>query len=197
VLDRQFQNSGVNESDPSLLTQNKNDHAFSVDDQGFIHLHFLGKMKVNGLSLSNLKTNLEAALLPYMKDPIASVRFMNRKITVIGEVKSPKIIPISSGGISIVDALVSSGDLTENAQIEDIMIIRDSLSYKLIKHISLNDKSLFNSDWYYLKSNDIVYVKKDIAKSIDLDKKRSAQMTISMVVSLLTLTTVLINNIFR
>jgi polysaccharide export outer membrane protein len=197
VLDRQFQNSGVNESDPSLITQHKSDHVFSVDDQGFIYLHFLGKVSVNGLSLSNLKTNLELALVPYLKDPIVSVRFMNRKITVIGEVKSPKIIPISNGGLSIVDALVSSGDLTEYALIEDIMIIRDSLSYKKIKHLSLNDKSLFTSDWYYLKSNDIVYVKKDMAKAIDLDKKRSIQMTISIIVSLLTLTTVLINNIFR
>jgi len=197
VLDRQFKNSGVNESDPSMAPQNNNDHVFSVDDQGFIQLHFLGKMKVNDLSLANLKTNLEASLVPYMKDPIVSVRFLNRKITVIGEVKSPKIIPISSGRISILDALVSSGDLSENALLEDIMIIRDSLSYKLIKHISLNDQSLFASDWYYLKSNDIVYVKKDLTKSIDLEKKRSVQMTISMIVSLLTLTTVLINNIFR
>jgi polysaccharide export outer membrane protein len=199
ILDRQFQKSGGNELNPSTLvqTQATSDEGFPVDANGTIHLHFLGKIQVAGMTKQALKSRLEKDLNPFMKDPIATIRFMNRKVTIIGEVKSPKMISLQEDRISLFDALVASGDLTENAQIEDVIIIRDSGQTKQIKHLNLNDKSLFHSSWFFLQHNDVVYVKKDWAKATYLERKRSLQMNISMIVSLITLATVVINNLIR
>lgn len=199
VMDRQFQKSGGNELNPASLGQQKGttDEGFPVESSGTIHLHFLGKIKVAGMTRSELKNRLEADLKPFMKDPIASVRFMNRKVTVIGEVKTPKLIPLQEDRINLIDALVASGDLTENAQVDDILIVRDSAQSKIFKHINLNDKDLLLSPWFYLQHNDVVYVKKDWVKATYIDRKRSLQMNISMIISIITLTTVVINNLIR
>lgn len=199
VMDRQFQKSGGNELNPSTLGQQQavTDEGFPVDVSGNVHLHFLGKVKVAGMTKSQLKDQLENDLKPYMKEPIASVRFMNRKVTVIGEVKTPKLIPLQENRMNLIDVLVASGDLTENAQVDDIIIVRDSSRLKVIKHINLNDKDLFHSPWFYLQHNDVVYVKKDWKKATYLERKRSLQMNISMIVSIITLTTVVINNLIR
>jgi polysaccharide export outer membrane protein len=199
TMDRQFQKSGGNELNPASLGQQQvtTDEGFPVDASGNIHLHFLGKVKVAGMTKSQLKNQLENELKPYMKEPIASVRFMNRKVTVIGEVKTPKLIPLKEDRINLIDALVASGDLTENAQVDDIVIVRDSGQIKIIKHINLNDKDLFNSTWFSLQNNDVVYVKKDWSKATYLERKRSMQMNISMIVSIITLMTVVINNLIR
>jgi polysaccharide export outer membrane protein len=118
-------------------------------------------------------------------------------VTIIGEVKSPKILSLQDDRINLIDALVASGDLTENALIQDLMIIREHGQTTQIKHMNLNDKDIFQSPWFILQHNDVVYVKKDWNKAGKLDRIRSLQMNISMIVSLITLVTVVLNNLIR
>ena len=153
--------------------------------------------KVVGLTRKQLSKNLEKELLPYMKEPIVSVQYLNRKVTVLGEVVTPKIIYMSEGKMPLIDVIVSCGDMKENAIAQDIMIIRDSSNQKIIKHINLEDNSIFSSDWYYSKPDDIVYIKKNSAQIDKEERKRTFQTTISLVASMSSLLVIILNILLK
>lgn len=94
----------------------------------------------------------------------------------------------------LLDALVLCGDLTEEANRKDIMIIREKGNTKEIKHLNLEDHSIFSSPWYYVQPNDIVYVTAGInEEKIAEEKRRNTQMTITLVASSVSLLVALVN----
>jgi len=139
---------------------------YRVDTFGNIYIHKIGSIHVEGMTLKDLKAKLEKDLLtPYLKDPIVTISFANHRVTILGDVRSPHIITIPEEGLTILDALAMSGDLNlPDATAKNLIIIRDTSNSKQLKHINLEDGSVFKSQWYYLKPNDIVYVNQNIEK---------------------------------
>jgi len=170
---------------------------YQVNEQGKITLHFIGDIKVEGLTCIELKEKLQKDLLPYLREPVVNVQYLDRKITVLGEVQRPQVINLADERISLIDALVVSGDLNEKANRKDIMIIRDSSSVKKVKHINLEDHSVFSSPWYYLQANDIVYVMSDKRNIDKEDRRRSLQTSLSLIASGISLIVIIINALTR
>ena len=48
--------------------------------------------------------------------------------------------------------------MTVYAKRNNVMVIREEGGQRIVKRINLNSKELFTSPYYYLKSNDVVYV---------------------------------------
>jgi polysaccharide export outer membrane protein len=190
-LDASFNNAGKNASNNKDIGIYSN--TFIVDERGEIKIHYIGKIKVEGLSLAELKSKIELELSPYMKEPIATVQYANKKITVMGEIPYPKVITLNEEEMSLFDAIVTCGDLKETSNPKDIVIIRDSVSKKIIKHINLEDHDILNSPWYYVKANDIVYIKKDPTKIDKEERSRKTQTTMSLIASLLSLAAIILN----
>ncbi len=170
---------------------------YPVNERGLINIHFLGEFKAEGLTRHELKLQLEKALLPYMKEPIANVQYLNHKITVLGEVVKPQVLSMPEEQLTLIDVIVLSGDVKENASRRNIMIIRDEKDGKQIKHLNLEDHSIFQSSWYYVKPNDIVYVLPDSEKYVKEEKRRKLQTTLSLVASFTSLIVIILNVILR
>ena len=97
-------------------------------------------------------------------DPIVTIRFLNFKVTVLGEVAHPNVITVPSERISLLEAIGLAGDLTIYAQRDNVLVIRDEDGKKITHRLNLNSTELFNSPYYYLKSNDVVYVEPNKSK---------------------------------
>lgn len=192
-LDEKF-NAVTSSGGSNLATQQSNNGCW-VDANGEVELHFLGKKKVEGLTKSQLVVQLQNDLLPFMKEPIVNVDFLNKKITVFGDLGAPRVLNIYDEHTSLLDAIVMCGDLKEDALIKDIMIFRDSANQKKIKHINLEDHSLFSSEFYYVKPNDIIYVKRDNRTLEKEEKRRNFQSNISLIVSFISLGVIIINTL--
>jgi polysaccharide export outer membrane protein len=91
-------------------------------------------------------------------DPIVNVRFLNYKVTVIGEVGHPSVINVPNEKISLLEALGLAGDMTIYGRRDNVLVIRETEGTKTFQRINLNTNEIFTSPYYYLKSNDIVYV---------------------------------------
>ena len=168
-----------------------------VDAQGKIRLHFLGDVFVAGKTRYQLAKQLETDLQPYLKDPIVKINFLNKKITVMGEVGTPKIISLKDEYLHILDALVVSGDLKDDAVINDVILIRDSAQNKIVKHINLEDQSMLTSEWSILQPDDVLYIKKDITIRTKEERKRSLQQTFSLIVSVVTFLAIIFNSLIK
>ena len=170
---------------------------FLVNENGSINIHFLGFVQVEGLSRNQLREKLEKELTPYFKEPIVTVQFLNKKVTVMGEVKSPQVVFLTEDYTPLIDVLVKCGDLGKDAFVNDIIVIRDSINFKQIKHLNLEDHTLLSSSWYYVKPNDVVYVKSDISKTYKEERIRSVQTLVSLGVSVFSLIVIIINSLIK
>ena len=139
---------------------------YAVDKNGQIQLYKLGTVKAAGLSRTELEEKLYQDLGPYLKDPVVSVRFANHRVTVLGAVGSPGVINLTADQISVLDAVGQSGDLAENAKRENILVIRQTEAGKEFRHLNLLDHSVFQSPYFYLQNEDVVYVEPEPKKEV-------------------------------
>ncbi len=172
---------------------------FLVGEDGKILMHYLGSVKVEGLTRKQLKKKLQEELLPYMKEPIVTVEFLNKKVIIMGEVGGPKIVPITEEKMSLLELLIANGDITEKGDKSKVMIIRDTGTDKQVKLVDMEDHGIFASPWFYLKPNDIVYVAAEKEQQ-KFDNRMKKMQTFQMYFTFVSFATSLIflfTNLFR
>lgn len=163
---------------------------YLVNDQGNIQFPVLGEMKVTSMTTNELRVKLTKELLDrkLLVDPIVIIRQLNFKVSVLGEVSRPTVVNVPSEKISLLEALGLAGDITIYGKKDNVMIIREADGVKTIKRINLNNSDLFTSDYYYLKSNDIVYVEANRAKVATSSK---SAVIIPIVLSILSIAAII------
>ena len=181
--------SGTQPGSPS-----NNTVGYLVDKNGDIILYKLGTIHVEGLTRQELKSRLEKDLTPYLKDAVVTVRFLNNHITILGEVSKPQVIPMMTEKMSLLEALGMTGDVTITGRKDNVLVIRESPTGKQIKRLNLTDKSIFNSPFYYLKPDDVVYVEPTQSK---IKNSGSSPQTIGYLLSGLTIVITLLLNLRR
>ncbi len=191
-LDDKFNAAGL-----VINTTQTSPAGYHVNDKGEINVHYAGVMPAAGLTRKELKLKLEQTLLPFLKEPIITVQYLNHKVTILGEVERPQVLNMPEEQLSLIDAIVLSGDVKENAKRNSIMIIREEKDTKTIKHLNLEDHSIFSSPWYYIQPNDIVYVLPDAEKYAKEEKRRKFQTNLSLAASLVSLAVIILNLILR
>lgn len=165
-----------------------------VDISGNIHLPKIGLIYAKGKTKSELTKLIQNALIPYLKDPIVSIRFMNYRVTVLGEVSHPMTINVSNERISVLEALGMSGDLTAYGNRNNILVIHENEGKKEFHRVNLNKMDVFRSPYFYLQSNDVVYVEPNKAKSY-LGSETSVYLP--AIISSASLLVLVINNFFK
>jgi polysaccharide export outer membrane protein len=164
-----------------------------VERDGTITLPKIGAVQAVGKTKLQLAKELESALLPYLKDPIVNIRFMNYRITVLGEVGHAGTFTSTNERMTILEALGQSGDIGTFGNRTNILVIRDSLGTSLAHRINILDNSIFNSPYYFLQSNDVVYVEPKNQKAYSSSQ---AVILIPIIASVLS-TVILIYSIFK
>ena len=158
---------------------------YLVDNDGFISFPLIGRVHVAGLTKTECEAMIKNKIKPYLaatENPVVMVRMSSYRITVIGEVANPGVIPVSTEKISVVEALAQSGDLTIFGKRNNIMLIReDANGQKHETRLNLNDANLINSPYYYLQQNDILYVEPNSAKAKSANIGQSTTMWFSFV----------------
>lgn len=142
----------------NLPNQPVTEAGFLVDHEGNIEYPIIGKIKLGGLTKEEAMRELKELLRDYLKDPIIRIRFLNYRITVIGEVTRPSTFILPSEQINILTALGMAGDLTIYGKRENILLIREEGDMRTITRLNLNDKEVLNSPYFYLQQNDVIYV---------------------------------------
>ena len=178
-----------------LSSNNVNAQApgYLVDQEGNIRFPLLGVIKAAGLTKRELRDQIIEKLLSngLLIDPIVDIRYLNYKVSILGEVTNPSVVVIPSEKVSLLEALALAGDLTIYAKRDNILLIRETDGVKEVKRLDLTSKDIFSSPYYYLKSNDIIYVESNKSKVIN--SNGSLQKT-AIVISGLTLAVIILAN---
>ena len=141
-------------------------YGYLVDTDGTIDFPVLGKIKVEGLSRTELAAELKEKLSGYLKNPIVTIQYLNFKVTVLGEVKTPGSYKVNSERISIFDALGMAGDLQINGKRKNVLVMREDGDEKVFAQMDLTSENIIHSPFFYLQQNDVVYVEPNRARII-------------------------------
>ncbi|MBS1531872.1 MAG: polysaccharide export protein [Bacteroidetes bacterium] len=141
-----------------------------VDADGNIEIPLVGIVKVVGLTTIEAKDVIKAKVAKYLKEPTVTVRFLNYKISVLGEVMHPSVYVIPNETITLPEALGLAGDMTIFGKRDNVLVIRDVNGKKEFGRVNLNSRDLFNTPYYYLHANDVVYVEPSKGRIAQTDK---------------------------
>lgn len=151
----------VNEvATPNQVRLSSEVSGYLVDEAGTIIFPILGVLPVAGLTYDSLAHLIEQCLIGggYLNDPLVTVSPMNFRVSVMGEVRVPRELHITGERLTILEALAMCGDITIDGQRDNITVVRSKKGIATPITIDLTKKTIFDSEVYYLQSNDIVYV---------------------------------------
>ena len=170
---------------------------YLVNLDGNIYFHKLGSIKVEGLTRKALKSLLETALLPYLKDPIVNVSFGNHFITVMGEVTRAQVVNMPEEKITMINAIALSGNIGINGTLKNVLLIRDNGNSKIFKHLNLEDPSIFSSPWYYLQPKDVVVINPNEDKIYKEQTRVRNQQLLSSVLSAVSIAIIVLDRVIK
>jgi polysaccharide export outer membrane protein len=169
---------------------------YLVKPDGNIQFPILGEIKATGLTKEQLENNIKQQLVnkKLLIDPIITIRYLNFRVTVLGEVGKPSVINVPSEKISLLEALGLAGDLTIYARRDNLLLIREDGTQKIARRINLNKDELLRSPYYYLKPNDVVYVEPGKAR---VEASGRAVLLMPIIISGLTLGIIVADRLFQ
>lgn len=149
-------NGGGNNTNPLL--------GFIVDPNGEISLPRIGKIKIGGLTFTEAKAVLEASLREYVKDPIVHIRYLNFRVSVLGEVENPGTFNVTYQDINIFQAIGLAGDLTMFGKRKSVIVMRTNGDKCQVARVDLTSSDIIKSPYFHLQSGDVVYVEPNPTK---------------------------------
>lgn len=168
---------------------------YLVDAQGMLTFPVIGQLKVAGLTKTQLADLLRGKMYPQFlnEDPIVLIRFGNFRISVLGEVARPGTYPIDNERVSILEALALAGDMTIYGNRANVLLVRETNGMRESVRIDLRDKNLILSPYYYMQQNDVLYIEPNAPRQRSSGISTAETISISIVGTLISLTTLLIN----
>ena len=157
-------NQGGNETvrDPSVIS-------YTVDESGDIKLPYINRIRLSGLYLHEASDKIENELSQYLLHPSVFIRFVNNKVTILGEVNRPGVYVFNYKNINILQAIGYASDIATFGNREKVLVIRNEGEYVSKHLLDLTSDELLTSKYYMVKSNDIIYVEPLKSKMWGLD----------------------------
>jgi polysaccharide export outer membrane protein len=167
---------------------------YRVSSGGIIKFPVLGQVKLEGLTIGQAQALMETELSKYVKNAIVNIKFMNFRVTVIGEVNHPSTFTVTNEKINLLEALGLAGDMTPYGKRENVLLIREVDGTRMMERVNLNSKEVLNSPYFYLKQNDVIYVEPDKAKSVEVsNNNRLMPLVVAAISAVAVLATTFLN----
>ena len=131
---------------------------YLVEADGKIQIPYLGRVQAEGLTRLQLEDTLTERLKEFTKNPVVNVRYLNYNFSVLGEVGHPGRFNMVTERTTILEALSMAGDLSDVGKRENVLVIREENGKREFARVNLLSKDLFLSPYYYLKTNDVLYI---------------------------------------
>jgi len=143
---------------------------YLVDEEGNVEIPLVGKVRLAGLTTLQARELIRGKLKEFLKEPTVNIRFLNFKVSVLGEVGRPSVFVIPNEQITLPEALSLAGDITIFGRRDNVLIIRETNGRREFARLNLTRRDVFQSPFYYLHPNDVVYVQPGKSRIASTDR---------------------------
>ncbi len=171
---------------------------FLVDDHGNIRMPILNEVSVIGLTLEEVRQLVEQKLLEeyFNKEAniFVTVKLAGLRYTINGEVAEPGTKVLYRERATLLEAIANAGDITVTGDRHKVTVIRQFPHGTEMHDVDLTDVKAMQSPYFYVQSNDYIYVKPLPQKSWGTGKTGIESLgTVLSVLTLITTTLLLLN----
>lgn len=137
---------------------------YLVDRNGEINFPYIGRLKVRGMTREQLRDTLEVLLAKneLVPEPRVTVNLQNFRFYTLGATGKMTMQNaaqwMQGERLTLLQAIAMCGDLDISGQRKNVTIIREMDGYREIGTVDLTSKDVFDSPYYYVAQNDIIYV---------------------------------------
>ena len=145
-----------------------NAYAYTITNDGYVILPSIGKVSVAGLTTVDAAKVIEEKIteINHIADPDVTVMLLNARVAVLGAVKSPHVVNLTSERNTILDILSQCGDIADTGLRQKIKLFREVNGQRMMYEMDLTKSDVFNSPAYYVQQNDLIYVEPNKSQSI-------------------------------
>lgn len=162
---------------------------YVVDESGDIEMPVLGKVHIAGLTRAEAADSIKSRLENQVVNPMVHLQLVEARVSVLGEVQSPRRVPMTGDRMTILEAIASAGDLTPYGRRDNVLVTREVNGKLEMARIDLRSADLFSSPYYYLQQNDVVYVSPNKVRAVS---SANAGLWLSVVSTALSAATVIV-----
>ncbi|MCK4748971.1 MAG: hypothetical protein KAT15_18090, partial [Bacteroidales bacterium] len=119
---------------------------------------YVNNMKLSGMTLVEASDFVEKELAQYLLYPSVFIRFVNNKVTILGEVNRPGVYVFNYKTINILQAIGYANDISVFGDRRKVLLIREEGEFRSKYEIDMTSEDLLTSNYYRVISNDIIYV---------------------------------------
>lgn len=166
-------------------------NSYTVDEEGYIHISFINKLKVEGQTLEDAKNQIQKTLNEYFKETTVVLKLVNFQVTVLGEVNSAGSFTIDKEQINIFQAIGLAGGMKNFGNGKKVTLVRQTDSGSEVIPLDLTDRNILASDYYYLMPNDMIYIEPLKARS-NIDGSNFTTIAFSSATTILLLLSILL-----
>jgi len=185
---------------PFSVSGNSAMPVYSVDNNGNITHHRLGVIHAAGLTKNELAAEIKKQLtepVELLKDPTVIIRITNFRVTILGQVGREGEIKAPGERLTIFEAVGLAGGITDYGKKNNLKVVRESNGTRETGYIDLSSKDVFESPYYYLTQNDMIFVEatnQQLKEAEQLKTMQKVSFALSLVTVAATLATIFIRN---
>lgn len=131
---------------------------FVVEDDSTLYHYAIGKIIAGGKTVDEIQQFITDSLKTNYSSPVVNVKLKGIRVTFFGAVMSSGTQTLHGQTISVIEGLGMARGVSQYADTKTVKIIRNEGGIKKVGIIDLTDLDAFKSPYYYLQSNDIIYV---------------------------------------
>ena len=145
---------------------------YQIDNSGNIRIPVLGLVNVKDQTVDDVRKILEKKLLEEYFTPASNlfviVKLAGIKYTMNGEIGSTGTNTVFQDKLNILEAIANSGNIKDTGNKKEVVVMRKIPTGYQSETLDLTDANVINSQYFYIKPNDYIYVKPLKQKSTGL-----------------------------
>jgi polysaccharide export outer membrane protein len=165
---------------------------YDVNLEGYVRIPVVGMIKVDGLELDEIRKLLQESVDKVFKNAAVECKLLSFKFTVLGEVKTPGTYTNYNNYLTVLEAIGRAGGIDDYGKRDRVLVVRPTDKGSKTYRLNLQDKSILNSDAYFLLPNDVVIVEPQPQKVFNLNLP-TISFIIASITSTITMTILLVD----
>lgn len=137
----------------------KSSQEFLVRDPGFIEIPVLGKVYVNGLTISQCEDTLEHYFSSQYRDPFVQVKVTNQRVIIFpGGGGDAQVVALSNNNTTLMEVIAQAGGIADRGRANSIKLMRKENGLRKVYTIDLSTIDGLKYSDMIVQANDYIYI---------------------------------------
>lgn len=133
-------------------------NSYEVSDSGYVDFPFIGKIQVEGYTISKAEKIMEQEISMYLPNTSIDLKYAGNYITVLGEVRNPGNHLFFKERINVFEALGYAGGIRDYGDKQEVVLVRRTNGKTKYHNIDITKKNVAKTYFYYLMPDDVIIV---------------------------------------